>query len=274
MTQLDSIASSEMVFTLSDEDDFSPDLAQTDWERSLKELRNRHAEQPEINTLSMQDIAVATSHEHTHTQASQVISSMPDVPMITKFGDQELDAAYREFLRQTQNEHNAHVQSTEEDVGILLQEDWLNAQTALQSEHNRRHLTESKTVILKGKSVSQSNAISLSLEADASAEVHEDIHLPTIAVHVYDLPKLPSTRRICVLSERELMQAIQDRLKPHLSNIVAGMVRQAIQKKMATLSYDLQTMLNEETPRVVQEVLEHNLHAIFRTVKDSLSDKK
>ena len=33
-------------------------------------------------------------------------------------------------------------------------------------------------------------------------------------------------------------------------------------------------MLNEETPQVVQDVLDHNLNAVFRAVKDNLSGKK
>ena len=100
------------------------------------------------------------------------------------------------------------------------------------------------------------------------------VALPDVAVHVYELPDLPSTRRVRVLSEQELMQGIRDKLLPHLSNAVAGMVRQALQKKLAMLSYDLQTMLNEETPQLVEDVLDHNLNAIFRSVKDAAAFKK
>ena len=77
-----------------------------------------------------------------------------------------------------------------------------------------------------------------------------------------------------VISEQELMQGIRDKLLPHLSNAVAGMVRHALQKKLAMLSYDLQTMLNEETPQLVEDVLDHNLNAIFRSVKDAAAYKK
>ena len=160
-------------------------------------------------------------------------------------------------------------------MGVLIQEDWLNAQTALQSEHNRRRLTETKTVILRhnlpedGRVAPTEMLVSGSLNTETAA-----VPLPDIAIHVYDLPAVPATRRVRVLSEQELMQGIRERLKPHLSNAVAGMVRQALQKKLATLSYDLQTMLNEETPQVVQDVLDHNLNAVFRAVKDNLSDKK
>ena len=89
-------------------------------------------------------------------------------------------------------------------------------------------------------------------------------------VHVYDLPNLPSTRRIRILSEQELINRIQEKLQIHLSNAMAGLVRQAVQKKLATLTYDLQLMLNEETEKVVRDVLEHNLAAVFRSVKDAM----
>ena len=56
----------------------------------------------------------------------------------------------------------------------------------------------------------------------------------------------------------------------HLSNAVAGMVRQAVQRKLATLTYDLQVALNDETAKVVDDVLQHNLAAVFRSVKDSM----
>lgn len=96
--------------------------------------------------------------------------------------------------------------------------------------------------------------------------------LPEFAIHVYEIPNAHTNRKLRVVSEKELMQGIVDKLKPHLSNAVAGMVRQALQKKLATISYDLQISLNDETPKIVQEVLEHNLDIVFRTVKNSLRD--
>ena len=94
--------------------------------------------------------------------------------------------------------------------------------------------------------------------------------LPAAAVYVYALPELPSTRRIRVLSEQELVASLEERLKVHLSNAVAGMVRHVLQKKLATLAYDLQMVLNAETPQLVEEVLSHNMASIMRAVKDSL----
>ena len=254
----------EMVVTLSEDDS----TGEPDWARTLNALRTRNR----ATAATPQTIAAEAQREQL---ARELSDSYPNTNTLRPFGDRELDAAYREYLHQAAAEHNANPNIVEEDVGVLIQEDWLNAQTALQSEHNRRWLTETKTVILRhnlpedGRVAPTEMLVSGSLNAETAA-----VPLPDIAIHVYDLPAVPATRRVRVLSEQELMQGIRERLKPHLSNAVAGMVRQALQKKLATLSYDLQTMLNEETPQVVQDVLDHNLNAVFRAVKDNLSGKK
>ena len=240
-------SAADMVFTLSEDDDFRPTPVQqapasrdNDWER-------------EHNLRDLSDI-------------------YPNTNELRPFGDKELDAAYREYLSQSVAEHNWRDSITDTEVDVLIQEDWLAAQTALQSERTRRYAHETKTVLLKstaGESAAEAASASLgSLKNDAP------VALPDVAVHVYELPDLPSPRRVRVLSEQELMQGIRDKLLPHLSNAVAGMVRQALQKKLAMLSYDLQTMLNEETPQLVEDVLDHNLNAIFRSVKDAAAYKK
>ena len=152
----------------------------------------------------------------------------------------------------------------EEDVAVLLQEDWLAAQSALKIENNRRYLHAQQTVVM------QQNQPLQTVETHETEAAAQPPYLPPCTVHVYDLPNLPSTRRIRILSEQELINRIQEKLQIHLSNAMAGLVRQAVQKKLATLTYDLQLMLNEETEKVVRDVLEHNLAAVFRSVKDAM----
>ena len=197
----------------------------------------------------------------------------PNTNELRPFGDKELDAAYREYLSQSVAEHNRRDSITDTEVDVLIQEDWLAAQTALKSERTRRYAHETKTVLLKS-TAGESAAEAASAASLGSLKTDAPVALPDVAVHVYELPELPSTRRVRVISEQELMQGIRDKLLPHLSNAVAGMVRQALQKKLAMLSYDLQTMLNEETPQLVEDVLDHNLNAIFRSVKDAAAYKK
>ena len=269
---------SDMVFTLSEDNDFrpapapqTPALSDNDWERNLNALRSRQETDHANDRASFPDITITLPSER--EQNLRDLSDLyPNTNELRPFGDKELDAAYREYLSQSVAEHNRRDSITDTEVDVLIQEDWLAAQTALQSERTRRYAHETKTVLLKstaGESAAEATSASLgSLKNDAP------VALPDVAVHVYELPELPSTRRVRVISEQELMQGIRDKLLPHLSNAVAGMVRQALQKKLAMLSYDLQTMLNEETPQLVEDVLDHNLNAIFRSVKDAAAFKK
>ena len=269
---------SDMVFTLSEDNDFrpapapqTPALRDNDWERNLNALRSRQETDHANDRASFPDITITPPSER--EQNLRDLSDLyPNTNELRPFGDKELDAAYREYLSQSVAEHNRRDSITDTEVDVLIQEDWLAAQTALKSERTRRYAHETKTVLLKstaGESAAEATSASLgSLKNDAP------VALPDVAVHVYELPELPSTRRVRVISEQELMQGIRDKLLPHLSNAVAGMVRQALQKKLAMLSYDLQTMLNEETPQLVEDVLDHNLNAIFRSVKDAAAFKK
>lgn len=204
------------------------------------------------------------------------VPKKPQAPLSASqtFGDEELDYAYQEYLKKREQDHNAQIQAhSDDEIGVLIQEDWLTAQQALQSERNRKHQTPLYTVKLNENAPTTDEIIG---DVDENGEfiVQEQRFVPSvpeITVHVYELPQLPSTRKIKVLSEKELLAEIQARLRPHLTNAVSGMVRQVLQKKMAMLSYDLQTMLNEETPQMVEDVLEHNLTHIMREVKNKMS---
>ena len=244
MNHNDKSPHSTMVFTLQD----SNEPAQR-WEQDLQQLQQR---QHQHQAFSVADTPSDTAPAWQNASAPE------------RFGDEELDLAYREYLRHREAEHNQRVQQAAqgEDVAVLLQEDWLAAQSALKTENNRRYLHAQQTVVMQQNQPLQ------------TVEPHETAagqpYLPPCTVHVYDLPNLPSMRRIRILSEQELINRIQEKLQIHLSNAMAGLVRQAVQKKLATLTYDLQLMLNEETEKVVRDVLEHNLAAVFRSVKDAM----
>ena len=269
---------SDMVFTLSEDNDFrpapapqTPALRDNDWERNLNALRSRQETDHANERASFPDITITPPSER-ERNLRDLSDIYPNTNELRPFGDKELDAAYREYLSQSVEAHNQSDSITDTEVDVLIQEDWLAAQTALQSERTRRYAHETKTVLLK--STASEPAAEAAPAYLGSLKNDAPVALPDVAVHVYELPDLPSTRRVRVISEQELMQGIRDKLLPHLSNAVAGMVRQALQKKLAMLSYDLQTMLNEETPQLVEDVLDHNLNAIFRSVKDAAAYKK
>lgn len=169
------------------------------------------------------------------------------------------EQGYAAYLNYRQREHNQRVSQSaiaENEIGILIQEDWLAAQTAVKSAQ------KSPPQVVHLQPDSQGYR--------ANPFAADDDTRPVVTVNVYDLPDLPSTRKIRVMSEQELMAELQRKLRPHLSNAVAGLMHSILQRKLATLSYDLQMMLNEETPRLVEDVLEHNMETILREMKERL----
>lgn len=261
---------SDIVFTIQEENEPRRTVTHqsvkieggANWEQSLAQLRNRSRQQ---NDTPAQHEASITEQINPRSHLSQPANPTPPASSATRhFGDQELDLAYQEYLKQREQQHNASIVG-DEDVGVMIQEDWLAAQAALQSEHNRRHLTERQTLVFKTETQKMEPLPPAESIDEAATPV-----LPDYAIHVYDLPDLPLTRKIKIVSEQELMTAIAERLKPHLSSVISGMVRQALQKKLANLSYDLQMELSAETPQIVQEILEHNLSTILRVCKEKL----
>lgn len=272
MDKFDQLSTSPMVFTLTEEKEnhkdkqYSASDEQEDWERGLEKLRHSRLAK-ESSGLSTEDTATILQHIQQSSQVNQHDSQTIYIPQTKTFNDTELDNAYREYLRQYEANHNAQEGIDQEDVGILMQEDWLQAQSALQIERNRRHAQPIQTLIFE-----QSGKVT-ELPIDVQEQEMEKHNLPEFAVHVYALPDMPATRKLKIISEKELIAGLCAKLTPHLANAVAGMVRQILQKKLATLSYELQMQFNEETPQLVQEVLEYNLDSIVRTVKYQLHDK-
>ncbi len=254
--------SEQMVFTLEEND------AQTGsgWERRLQDLR-RQQESSAVPHPKPQAEKLAVSARRARGRTARENEKLPEGNRQVQspgFGDEELDAAYRVYLREREAQHNEKM-AENVPVGIMIEEDWLAAQSALQSERNRRYQEVRHSFVCHPE---KSEGSRMQPVSGSPAD-----NLPPYTVHVYDLPDFPAARKIKIISEQEFVQAVHDKLQVHLSNAVSGMVRQAVQKKLATLSYDLQAVLNEETGKLVQDVLEHNLAAVVRNVKNSLLRK-
>ena len=87
-------------------------------------------------------------------------------------------------------------------------------------------------------------------------------------------PQVAAHQPVMCLSESELMARLSKRLRPHLTDAVNGMVRVAVQKQAAALTYQLQQNLNEQTPALVDEILEYNLKAVMSEIKYDLKFKR
>ena len=52
------------------------------------------------------------------------------------------------------------------------------------------------------------------------------------------------------------------------------MIRIAVQKQMALFTYQLQQMLNEQAPGLVEDVLEHNVKRILDDMKTEMKYRR
>ncbi|MDO1510307.1 MULTISPECIES: hypothetical protein [unclassified Neisseria] len=240
-----------------------------DWERGLEQLREKR-QQGQPNTASIQ------SARQTQTQQ----------PTEVQLQAREAEKVLREYLKQWQKEHNDPLSDTitaETDTTVLLQEDWLAAQTALQTAVSDDKVQRTRNVWLNPKrqtvefvdprpAAEQQEKYVDETAEEAAATVDPEEWLP-VTVKVLE-PQVNPRQPVMCLSEQELLDRLSRRLRPHLTDAIAGMVRVAVQKQTATLTYQLQQVLSEQAPSLVDEILEYNLKAAMSEIKYSLKYKR
>ena len=168
---------------------------------------------------------------------------------------------------------------------VVLQDNWLSAQSALQAAVSERHIESTRTVRLNPKS----GAVDFDVpeveetekpendDAEAAEEAVSDglEQEPAINVHINVLnPQAIGRREVFCVSEKELTERLIKRLRPHVADAVNGMIRIAVQKQMALFTYQLQQMLNEQAPGLVEDVLEHNVKRILDDMKTEMKYRR
>lgn len=270
------------------------------WEQTLEQMRQRKKKTEGINALSAvtkqlnHTIPSSTGNKKygqeinvhpkvTKTAVSAKISPTTSVKTtvpLQKSGDVLLDPvqreqAYRTYLKQWQQKHSMEIQQQESalnDTALLIQEDWLAAQNCLQSAVDV-NTPSTCTISLQGKEshVVAENQVSpqtenLNVESSEPENNQSVVH---VHMHVIE-PRGVANRGVACISEQELLQQLSEKLRPHLADVLAGMVRVAVQKHTAGLVTTLQRELLAEVPSAVDDVLKHNLTLVMNKVKKGL----
>lgn len=206
----------------------------------------------------------------------------------------KLDAGNREkvleeYLYRWQLEHNTALaddgEAVETDAMVVLQDNWLSAQSALQAAASERHIESTRTVRLNPKSGAvdfdapevEETGKPENDDAEAAEEAVSDglEQEPAINVHINVLnPQAIGRREVFCVSEKDLTERLIKRLRPHVADAVNGMIRIAVQKQMALFTYQLQQMLNEQAPGLVEDVLEHNVKRILDDMKTEMKYRR
>lgn len=196
-----------------------------------------------------------------------------------RYSKEEMEArryVLGEYLKQWEAEHNLTAAQSEEpetDAAVLLQEDWLNAQTALQGTAGEEAIARTATVWVNPKRLDTLQTAAVQTACETTGQDMEENTVP-LSVNVLEPSAVPAGQPVLCLSESELLERLSARLLPHLTDAVNGMVRTAVQRQAVQLTFQLQKSLENETPQLVREVLEYNLKAAFGEIKYQLNMRK
>ncbi|QEY24263.1 hypothetical protein [Neisseria animalis] len=209
---------------------------------------------------------------------------------VRRLDDKSRDKILQEYLKKWQEEHNVGVaesgETVETDTMVLLQENWLAAQNALQTGVSDKHIDSRRSVWFNPKRRSvefpepeQEEKPSANQEeggfADGMEAADLDVVEEKIPVNINVLnPQTVGRKEVFCLSEQELTERLVKRLRPHLTDAVNGIIRTTLQKQVALMTYQMQQTLSEQAPDLVEEVLTHNLQRVLNDLKYEMKYKR
>ncbi|PIT39803.1 hypothetical protein [Snodgrassella alvi] len=297
----------QFVFTLSEDNppaqqsmtntDSESAESKPDWVRNLEQLRqnkkkhDNHAVHHDVNKSIKPTVVVNQTRRHEqafHTSAvvtgkvphnRQPATAKPKKPNPSQYNQTDevvldpiqRERVYRAYLQQWQQQSTLEAQQQESalnDTALLIQEDWLAAQSCLQSAPIDETLPSGCTVQLKGN---QATVVQAENSESDVTDVNTDFSengQPVIHVHMHVIePRGTANRAVTCISEQALLQQLSEKLRPHLADVLSGMVRVAVQKHTAGLVTTLQRELLAEVPSAVDDVLKYNLTQVMNNFK-------
>lgn len=251
-----------------------------DWERRLEQLRQTR----QLNAPYTHAPLIRESKDPRPDADAQA-------GKVHELDQKSRDKVLREYMRKWQEEHNAEMaqhEDMETDDMVLLQENWLNAQNALQMRASGKQIESTRTVWLNPKrqtvefpdpqdagEMPSENAPSEEMAQAGLSDGPDDVPDQKIIVNINVLnPQAIGRREVFCVSEQELAERLIKRMRPHVTDAVNGMIRVALQKQMALLSYNLQQTLNEQAPALVEDLLDYNVKKVLTDLKYEMKYKR
>lgn len=219
---------------------------QPEWEKKLQKLREKRDAQP----------------------ARAAAAETAEPPRNRRAHEGYKKQILQNYLKNWQNRHNAALagELTEADATVLLEEDWLNAQNALQGGAKAEEVLEKQTVWFNPKPAAAEPAAAKTAAQDEARSVFHPQDIP-VSVNVLDPQGVPAGRPVFCLSEQELVARLMARLTPHLTDAVNGLVRTAVSREAAHLNSRLYQAVQSEVPALVQDILDYNLKNVLTELK-------
>lgn len=90
--------------------------------------------------------------------------------------------------------------------------------------------------------------------------------MPTYMVKVVE-PPIAKQQKVALMDEKVLIEQLTEKLRPHLNQVIAGAVKNALQRYMSSLAWQLQHELPTELDEVVHETLRLHLSQVMDDIK-------
>lgn len=181
----------------------------------------------------------------------------------------------KSYLDLYRREHNMGLSPEQfDDEGFVVLEDgWLNLQNSLQGDVRPEAIEESTRVWVSPTYRPPEAAPAPA--GDEAPPLHEfDNDLIPTTVNVLKPEGVDKNRPVVCLSEQVFIEKLAQKLMPHLVDAVAGMVRHTILKQAHYVSSQVQNSIEEQTPDLVRDVLDHNLKSVLAELKYDSSLRK
>ena len=244
----------------------------SNWEQTLQELREKRKHQVEPNT--QQNPAPQTAKS-----AAPIIRPKPQ-------GRENLETnkeVLEQYLEQWQVAHNISTDEnkaqnpygdTDNDTNVVLVEEWIEAQHSLQGEVSLDGVQKVDTVWYNPKHQVMTEEHSSEQATENQTLVIRSAESVPVSINVLEPKLINGNQPVVCLSEKELIERLNNRLLPHLTKSVNGMVRVAVQRHTASLTFKLQKNLTEEVPDLVSDILNYNLKSVLAEIKRDLKFKR
>lgn len=262
------------------------DSEQADWELRLEQLRlqKRQNTLPENNTVTPASMGnTIVSQRRDDSQVAVNIAANNTQEELNQILDPvQRERAYRAFLNQWQKQTMAEQKHQSlDDPAILFEEDWLAAQEALQIDSResqnivtvRLHPNQEPEILSTTyphdddeSTPKASTEIVSNQVIQQTGVVNPQTSIIDVHLHIVEPPK-NAQQPTLLLSEKQVLNQLSNRLQNHLADAIAGMVRIAIQKQTAQITANLQHQILEELPNIIGETLEHNIAEIIKHSK-------
>lgn len=174
---------------------------------------------------------------------------------------------YQYYLKKWEQEHHQLLNNQAYETQILLANKW-----TVQSDNvllkSDSVVEEENSIILFAESGELEERVDNQTSQDSNAQENDNLPHAMIQVTVIR-PNFDPNKNLCIVNEQELVESIKAQLKPQLQDMLQGMVKTMLLNNYEIMLSCVQKEIQSEIPKVIDDLLEHNIKSLIKKSVDS-----